>query len=178
MKLFFVVPVAPMLLAWIAVALPIGASAQTFAAKPGAWDMTTTIAGNIIPPDVLAKMPPDRRAMVEKMMAEKGIGNNQPSTRRSCVTKEDLDRADFGRSSDANCTSTPVSRSTTRLVVETSCGGPPPIKGTMTFEAKTPESVVGSIDQVRPDGSKFHIGIIGQWVGASCEGIPPVNSRN
>jgi hypothetical protein len=178
MKAFLKNPVMAGVLASMALALPIGATAQTFAAKPGAWDMTTTMTGNMIPPDALAKMPPDRRAMVEKMMAEKGMGNNQPTTRRSCVKKEDLDRDNFGRNSDANCTSTTVSRSATKLVMETSCGGPPPMKGTVTFEAKTPESVVGSIDQQRPDGSKFHIGIVGKWVGAACEGVSPVDSKN
>jgi hypothetical protein len=153
------------------------ADAQAFNAKPGAWEMTTTMTGNMVPPDVLAKMPADRRAMVEKLMAEDGGGNGRAVTRRSCVKKEDLDRNDFGRMPGMQCTSKTTTRTPTRLVLETTCAGPPPVTGTVTFEAKTPESVVGSIDQQRPDGSKFHIGIVGKWLGASCEGIAPSPTR-
>ena len=168
---------AILMAAALALASPMVAQAQTFNAKPGAWEMTTTMTGNMIPPDVLAKMPPEKRAMLEKMMAEKGVGNGQTSTRKSCVKKEDLENDNFGRQSET-CTTKTISRSSTKLVVETSCGGPPPVSGTVTFEAKTPESVIGSIDQQRNDGSKFHIGIVGKWLGASCNGIPPVTMHN
>ncbi len=150
------------------------ARAQSFAAKPGAWETTTTMTGNAVPPEALAKMPPDRRAMVEKMLADNGAGNGQTATRKSCVTQEDLDRMNFGRQpKQSGCTNTVTSRTSTKVVMATSCSGPPPMTGTMTFEAKTPESVVGSIDQQRPDGSTFHVGIVGKWLGASCEGVDP-----
>ena len=157
-----------------ALALPLAAHAQSFNAKPGAWEMTTTMTGNAIPPETLAKMPPDRRAMVEKIMADNGGADGQTSTRKSCVSQEDLDRVNFGRQPrQSGCTTTTTSRTPTKIVMATSCSGPPPITGTMSFEAKTPESVVGSIDQQRPDGSTFHVGIVGKWLGASCEGVDP-----
>ena len=172
-------PLFPAAAIALAAALAPGAAgAQTFDAKPGAWEMTTTMSGNMVPPDVLEKMPPERRAMVEKLMAENGADGGRSTTRKSCVTKEDLSRNAFGRSQGRDCTSKTITRTATRLVMETSCAGPPPVTGTMTFEAKTPESVVGAIDQQRPDGSKFHIGIVGKWLGTSCEGIPPVSGRN
>ena len=144
------------------------AQAEAFAVKPGAWEMTTSMSGNVIPPDVLARMPPERRAMVEQRMAQ---GNGQ--TRRSCMKKEDLDRDHFMRRQDADCTVRTISRSPTKLVMATTCTGERASTGTMTFEAKTPESVVGSIDQER-NGSKFHIGVVGKWLGASCDGIEPI----
>lgn len=143
------------------------AQAQSFNAKPGTWQMTTSMSGATIPPDVLAKMPSERRAMIEKKMAE----GNTPQSRKSCVRKEDLDQDHFMQSQDANCTVKTVSRSATKLVMATTCTGERPSTGTMTFEAKTPESVIGSIDQTRSNGSAFHIGIAGKWLGASCDGI-------
>ena len=143
------------------------AHAESFNAKPGAWEMTTTMTGLTIPPDVLAKMPPERRAMIEKRMAEGAA----PQSRKSCVKKEDLDQDRFMQSADANCTVKTLSRTASKLVMATTCTGERASNGTMTFEAKSPESVVGSIDQDRGSGSRFHIGIVGKWLGASCAGI-------
>ncbi len=147
------------------------ADAQAFNAKPGAWEMTVTPSGNMIPPEVLAKMPPERRAMVEKQMAAGGAGNVQ--TRKSCVKKEDLDQDSFMKSNDPNCAVKTVSRSQNKLVLAMTCTGERAATGTMSFEAKTPEAVVGAIDMDRGNGSKFHIGMAGKWIGNSCEGIEP-----
>ncbi len=149
------------------------AAAQSFDVKPGAWEMTTTISGNVIAPDALAKMPADRRALVEQRMAE----GNTPRTRRACVKKEDLEQDRFLESQSADCTVRTVSRSGTKLVMATTCTGKRASNGTMTFEAKSPESVVGSIEQDRGNGAAFRIGIVGKWLGASCEGIEPVPKK-
>ena len=55
--------------------------------------------------------------------------------------------------------------------MKTTCTAPPST-GTMTWEAKSPESVVGSIDQEQ-GGRKVHIAVVGKWLGASCDGIEP-----
>ena len=146
--------------------------AEPLNARPGAWEMTVTTSGTgmVIPPEALAKMPPERRAMVEKMMAERG-GKPNTSVRKSCVKKEDLDRDRFAEGDDSGCTRKTVSRTASKIVVAMSCPGTPPREGTFTFEAKTPESVVGAIDQQTGSG-KFHVDIKGRWLGASCEGIP------
>jgi hypothetical protein len=149
----------------VLVALAFGAHAQAFNAKTGAWEMTTTISGMALPPDVLAKMPADRRAMAEKMMADR---NGQPVVHKSCVTKEDLAQDKFARASNPQCTIKTVTRTSTKLVQETVCPGPPATNGTLTFELKSPEAVVGTADQQRGDGSKIHVGIVGRWLGASC----------
>ena len=148
-------------------------SAEALNAKPGAWEMTVTTAGsgNVIAPEALARMPPERRAMVEKMMAERG-GKPNTSVRKSCVKKEDLEHDRFTEGDDdSGCTRTTVSRTATKVVVAMSCPGTPPREGRFTFEAKTPQTVVGVIDQ-ETAGGKFHVDINGKWLGASCEGIP------
>lgn len=149
------------------------AIAEPLNAKPGAWEMTVTTSGtgNVIPPEALAKMPPERRAMVEKMMAERG-GKPNTSVHKSCVKKEDLDSDRFAQGADdSGCKRNTVSRTASKIVVAMSCPGTPPHAGTFTFEAKTPESVIGTIDQQTGSG-KFHVDINGKWLGASCEGIP------
>ena len=154
---------------------PLAASAAGAAplnARPGAWEMTVTTSGigNVIPPEALAKMPPERRAMVEKMMAERG-GKPNTSVHKSCVKKEDLERDRFAEGNDdSGCTRQTVSRTATKVVVAMSCAGTPPRQGTFTFEAKNPETVVGVIDQETGSG-KFHVDVNGKWLGASCEGI-------
>ena len=147
-------------------------AAEPLNAKPGAWEMTVTTSGtgNVIAPDTLAKMPAERRAMVEKMMAERG-GKSNTSVHTSCVKKEDLERDRFAEGKDDSaCTRKTVSRTATKVVVATSCAGTPPRQGTFIFEAKNPETVVGTIDQETGNG-KFHVDVSGKWLGASCEGL-------
>ena len=164
----------PAVLALVAaLTMPCAARAQPFDVNPGTWETTTTMSGNLVSPDMLAKLTPERRAMVEKMMADKGISGGKPTVGRSCVRKEDLDKDNFGRPPADNCTQTTTSRSPTRLVMETTCSGPPPLKGTVVIEAKTPRSVVGTIDQERADGSRFRIDMVGKWIGARCDAAAP-----
>jgi hypothetical protein len=144
--------------------------AQSLNAKPGAWEMTvkTNLNGSLIPPDALAKMPPERRAMIEKMMAE-----GRSSVTKSCVKKEDLDSGRFGRQQREGCTVDVVTKTATKLVANTSCASPK-ATGTMTFEAKDPEHVVGVIEQSREGGGQIRIDIAGRWLSASCDGIDPL----
>ena len=99
-----------------------GACAQGFGAKPGAWENTITVSGIVIPPDVLAKMPPERRAMVEQQTGANG-GRGQPQVRRTCVTKEMLEKG-FTANPDSSCTAETVTRSSTKLAMKTTCTAP------------------------------------------------------
>ena len=149
------------------------AHAQSLNAKPGAWEMTMTMksVGNVVPPEVVAKMPPEKRAEVERMMASKE-GGSRTVTQKSCVKKEDLDSGKFVNRDRGDCKVQMISRTTTKIVAKTVCSGNS--EANLTFEAKDPEHVVGVIDQQREGGGKFHIDMVGKWLGASCEGIEPV----
>jgi hypothetical protein len=146
--------------------LAVDASAEGFGAKPGAWENTVTTSGLTIPPEVLAKMPPDRRAMVEQQLS---ANSGQSQVRRVCITKEKLEQG-FTPSANSSCTVQTVSRTASKMVMTTTCTSPVPSTGTMTWEAKSPESVVGSVDQ-DVQGRKVHITVVGKWLGASCDGI-------
>ncbi len=152
------------------------AQAESFTAKPGAWEMTFTTqsSGMLIPPDALANMPPEQRAKVEQSMQARS-GKPKTHSVKTCLTKEDLDQNRIIKESEDDeepgCKTAVVSKSSAKLVLERTC--PPPHASTshMTVEAQTTESLTGSMDTDRPRGGKVHIDFKSRWLGANCAGI-------
>ncbi len=151
------------------------AHAESFNAKPGTWEMTYSglSTGTMIPPEVLAKMPPEQRARIEQSMQARS-GKPGTHTTKSCITKEDLDQNRIIKEEEEDepgCTTKVLSRSSGKMVLERAC--PPPRASTsrMAMEAKTPETLVASIDMDRAGSGKVRIDIKGRWLGASCAGI-------
>ncbi|HQR13218.1 MAG TPA: DUF3617 domain-containing protein [Nitrospira sp.] len=150
------------------------AQADSFNAKPGAWEMTFTTqsSGMLIPPDVLAAMPPEQRAKVEQSMQRRS-GKPKTHTVKTCLTKEDLDQHRIIKEDDdePGCKTTVVTKSSAKLVFERAC--PPPHASTsqVTVEAQTTESLIGSMDTDRPRAGKVHLDFKSRWIGASCTGI-------
>lgn len=130
--------------------------------------------GTMIPPDVLAKMPPEQRARIEQSMPAL---SGKPGTHatKSCITKEDLDQnriiKEEEEEDESGCATKVVSKSSSKMVLERSC--PPPHASTsrLAMETKTSETLVASIDIDRVGSGKMHIDIKGRWLGASCAGI-------
>ena len=163
----------------ITVALAVAAPLQSFAAslnaKPGAWQMSmnTLIVGTPLSPEVLATMPPEKRAKVEKAMKERAA---KPVTlsRKVCVTQENLDQDRIIQSEkeDSKCTRKVVSKSETRIVMEQICPEPHASTSQMTIEATTPETLSANIVRVRGDGKgKVLMDVKGFWLGPNCAGI-------
>jgi hypothetical protein len=156
------------------VAMPLYASADSFNAKPGAWEISTTtlMKGMMIPPEALAGMPPAQRARLEKTMQAR---SGKPSTHvsKSCVTKTDLDQDSVLKSDDEkNCKRKIVSKSASKMVYEETCTGENAYKATVKLEARSPESIAANFDMVRDGGGgKIHVDIKGRWLGISCAGI-------
>ena len=166
-------------LVMIAVVLAVGTPLQTFAAafnaKPGAWQMSmsTLIAGNPIPPEALANMPPEKRAKMEEGM-KVWAGKPITITHKTCLTQEQLDQDRIIQSvkDDRQCTRTVVSKSATKLVLEQTCPAPRASTAQMTIAAPTPETLTASVDMVRADAKgKVHLDISGRWLTESCAGI-------
>ena len=93
--------------------------------KEGLWEMTVTQSGGGAPgmsPDVLAKMPPEQRAMVEQMMKQKGMSmSGNAMTIKSCVTKDKLAKgAAFGENR-TNCTHSITKSSPTHMEIKMHC---------------------------------------------------------
>jgi len=157
----------------IVVALAAGIPLQTFAdsfnANPGAWQMsmTTVIAGNPIPPEALANMPPEKRAQVEEAMKARAA-RPLTITHKTCVTQEELDQDRIIQAvkDDSNCTRNILSKSATKLVMEQTCPAPRASTAQMTIEATTAESLTATVDMVRADAKgKIHLDIKGHWLG-------------
>jgi hypothetical protein len=151
------------------------AFADTFNAKPGAWEMTITTltTGMPAPPDMLAQMSPEQRAKIEAMMQARA---GKPSTHvlPSCVTQKDLNEGRIVKESDDKdpCTQKIITKSANKLVLEKICPAPRASTSKMTMEAKTPESLVANIDMVQGGAKgKVHVDMTGHWLRASCAGI-------
>jgi hypothetical protein len=104
------------------VGMPSAARADALNAKPGAWEMTFTTqsSGMLVPPDVLAAMPPEQRAKVEQSMQARA-GKPRTHSVKTCITKEDLDQHRIIKESDDDepgCHTTVLSKSAGKLVLE------------------------------------------------------------
>lgn len=136
-----------------AVAMPMHALADSLNAKdslnvkPGAWKMTITTLS--------------------------AAGEPKTHTMQRCVTKKQLDKNSVFDPNNANqCTKKILSKSLTKIVYEQTCAGHESSTSKVTFEAKTPKSIVTSIDMAAGHTHQMvHIGIEGQWLSASCAGI-------
>lgn len=158
----------------LALGLPLCAHAESFNAKPGAWEVTVTTITTGIPisPEALAELPAEKRAQLEKTLKEQD-GKPSVNTYKTCITQDELDQNHFINSKDnAQCTKKVLAKSPVKLVLEQTCPPPRGSTGTATIEAKTPESLTTVIDTY-PSGAKgkAHVDIKAKWLGSSCEGI-------
>src|ERR1700686_5486956 len=96
--------------------------------KEGLWEMTVTHSMTgmpAIPPDTLAKMPPEHRARVEAAMKQSGMGGPTADVHKECVTREKLDkqlafddnRKDKDKDQDTACTRTVVNATGSKLEI-------------------------------------------------------------
>ena len=159
----------------LAVGAPLHALAASFNAKPGAWELTisTLVAGNPIPPEALANLPPEKRAKIEETMKARA-GKPSTHTYKTCISQKELDQDRIIKSEndDSKCARKVLSKSATKLVMEQACPAPHASTSQMTIEAKTPENLMASIDMVQGGASgKVHVDMKGHWLGASWAGI-------
>jgi len=70
-----------------------------------------------IPPDVLAKMPPEQRARMEAMMK----GGPSTDVRKECITKEKLAKNSAFSNNRGECTRTVVNSTGSKLEVKIHC---------------------------------------------------------
>src|SRR5450759_6027344 len=74
---------------------PSYAAASGLNLKPGLWEMTwsgQTTGAPPIPADVLAQMPPERRAKFEAAMAANANRTSAPHANKQCITENSLQR--------------------------------------------------------------------------------------
>jgi hypothetical protein len=148
--------------------------AEALNIKPGLWDMSTTtaVSGSMMPPELLAQMPPEQRARLEAAMKQRGAGGGQAHSTKSCVTKEDLQRGSVKADKDEdhkNCEYRVVTQTATHMETHFHCTGEGARDGEMKMEAVSPEQFKGAIQVTTPNG-KVNVQLAGHWLGASCAG--------
>lgn len=157
----------------------LGAHAESFNIRPGAWDMTvTTVASGMkLSPELSARMTAAQRAQMEQMMKSRE-GKPHTMTAQSCITKEDLSQdriikeiEDEDEDTAVQCKVKVLSKSSSKLVLDQLCPGPPSSTTHFTIEAKTTASIVAIGDRSETGSGKSHIDIKGTWLRASCDGL-------
>ncbi len=144
--------------------------------KPGMWESSITI--NIggappVPPDVLARMTPQQRAMVEgrlKSLSEK------PTVTRRCMTREDLQKPlDFG-SARQSCKRSIVSSSASKMEIQVDCEmNGMKTTGTVRVEALDSEHLKITSHATSGDSAKpmtVDANGTAKWVSAACSEEP------
>ena len=138
--------------------------------KTGLWEVTITMNGTLpIPPEALAKMPPEQRAKLEERLKAQLGGEN---TYKECLTKEKLEKNMMFEKDREGCTRTVGTATGSKVDVRMTCDK----KGNkidiaMLIEALNPETVKGTTHITSNGGTaafNMNSTFNGKWVGASC----------
>ncbi len=155
-----------------------------FDAKPGLWETTTTSemsgmpAMPQIPPEALARMPPEQRARIEAMM--KSMGGPKTTTTKACITKESLQMGlDFGR--QQSCTQKMVNSSSSKQQIHVECAqGKTKSTGDLTVERLDAEHAKGNMTmQVSEGGPQMNMKMSFQskWLSSDCGDVKPFDGK-
>ena len=156
-------------------------------AKTGEWEytVTTQMTGMsmpqsaqgmpAIPPDQLAKMPPDVRAKVEaamKQSASMASGKPTTMTNKNCVKKEDLAKMMPNVNKQQNCKTTFVYSSRTKQEMKMDCDqNGQKMTGTLVVEALSSDSTKFNMQMtMMQDGKPMGMTVngTGKWLSATC----------
>jgi hypothetical protein len=128
----------------------------------------------------LAKLPPEQRQAIERMMAAKGVSMDAANNTaiKVCLTKEDAERGSIPINlQKGNCTQQKVSSEGNTTKVSFSCESDPPVSGTGEFTVLSPTSVTSKalVDTVvKGQPEKLDLAQEGTWLAADCGGIAPL----
>src|SRR5208337_3517018 len=119
--------------------------------REGLWEVTVTRsmtgmpATPTIPPETLAKMPPEQRARIEAMMK----GGSSTDVRKECVTKEKLEKHSAFSANRGDCTRTVVNSTGSKLEVKFHCEEKQSSSdGTLAMEALGSDNAKGTMHSV------------------------------
>jgi len=147
--------------------------------RPGLWELTTSAetAGTMpIPPELLARIPPERRAKFEAAMAASQARMAKPHTFKQCITEASLRRGiDLNEDVSARCQNRVLSSTGSAMDVSVQCKGQrETTSGTFHFVAAGPETVNGTITMTMSDGARsmtIKRVMSGHWASADCGSV-------
>ena len=175
------------LLVAAALALPFAlALAQQPHIRPGLWEETIKLKTDDAQANAameqmqqrLAAMPPDQRAMVEKMMAGHGMGMGASgNTVRVCITKEQIARG-FHPEDRGHCSRTKITSSGSTTNFDFACQSE---RDTITGHGSFTEMgdsafAMTSVADVVSQKATHHVesGINGKFVSGDCGDVKPM----
>jgi hypothetical protein len=145
--------------------------------KEGLWEVTVThsmtgmTATPNIPPDALAKMPPEQRVRVEAMMK----GTPSTDVRKECITKEKLEKHSAFSNNRGDCTRTVVNSTGSKLEVKFHCEEKQTTTdGTFGLEALSSDGVKGTMHSVINSSGRtmnMDFTISSKYLGPACGDI-------
>ena len=147
---------------------------QPLDVKLGQWETTNTMERSGTPPipaEILERMTPEQRAKIEeRAKAQQGT---KTTTRKSCVKKEDLDKAMAFGNNDKTCHRTILASSSSKLEFKIECAAAGvKSSGDVQIDAVSSEHVKGSIVMNVGDGAramKIHSSFESKWLGPVCD---------
>lgn len=143
--------------------------------KEGLWEVTATHSMTgmpsvpNIPPDALAKMPPEQRARIEAMMK----GSPTTDVRKECVTKEKLAKNSAFSNNRGDCTRTVVNSTGSKLEVKLHCEEKQSTTdGTLVVEAPSSNGVKGTMQGTVSDANgrnmSMNFTFSSKYLGSDC----------
>jgi hypothetical protein len=163
-------------LAFLLLALTLWAadSISPLNAKEGLWEVTVmhSMTGMPtppnIPPDALAKLPPDQRARVEAMMK----GTSPPDVHKECVTKEKLAKNAAFSANRGECTRTVVTSTGKKLEAKFHCADKDSTSdGTFQMEIIDADNVKGTMHSTTNANGRtmnMDLTINSKYLGSAC----------
>jgi hypothetical protein len=142
--------------------------------KPGQWENTVTSQTNgqlPIPQEMLDRLSPEQRARMEQAMKARGAKGPTSHTTKSCVTKEQLDKA-FAPAEQKACKMTMLTSSRTKQEIQMDCeigGGKQ--TGKLQIEASDSENVKGTMQMTASNGGRtmnINSSFSAKWLGPVC----------
>jgi hypothetical protein len=159
--------------------------------KTGLWEsnMTSTMAGIEIPPDMqarLAQMPPEQQERLRSMMG----GAPHTTVTRSCATKEEFEKWNDsfgqGKEKDSECTHTNVTQTAQERAFDMSCTSPTAkTTGHVDMYFDSDEKGHGTVHMVRtalqgPQAMKpitIDVKFDTHYIGSDCGDIKPGDAQ-
>jgi hypothetical protein len=146
--------------------------------KLGLWEVTTSgKTGGEVPEDVLAQVPPERRA---QMIAALKASASQKRTYRECMTAEKLSKGFDVQDAKQGCQRTVVSNTSSDMVVREQCSTAEGVQNIdIHFHADSSESVTGTVTAAITRGGRtmnIDNNLQGKWLGASCGDVKDFQS--
>jgi hypothetical protein len=148
---------------------------QPLHVKTGLWEVTTnmTRTGQLpISADVLAKMSPEQRARIEERMKAQSENAQRARVRKSCITKEKLEKNDMFEERQS-CKRTVVTSTGSKMEVHAECDSPhgTKINVSTVAEALDSENIKGSMQMSASGGENtmnMNATFTAKWVGSAC----------